>query len=429
MDESSRRLAKAEMPESRLRSVAPELVHPYRWVMLVLVWCCYISFGTLSSSTAPLVTAIMDDLKLGATQMGFVLGTWQLVYIAVAFWCGAIMDRLGVRRSVAAGMLFLAVSAVLRGFATDFISLALAVALSGIGGPMISVGSPKIVSLWFRGRQRGVAIGVSNTGPALGGVLILATANSILIPLTGSWRGATLVPGVVIIFFAVLWCLFAHDAPQSDVDTQLRGARVNPVQTMRGLLKVRNVQVLLSGAAATFAVGHAMTNWLPKILESKSLTPSDAGLFASLSTAAGIISTLLVPRFVVPGKRRLMLTTVFVGQSLTILSLGIATGTGVLFTLPFVGLFQQAIYPLVLLLLMDTPEVGSQHMGTIGGLYFALAEIGGFSGPFILGFLLDFTGTFSWGIALLVCLAVFLSILSRFLQEKPNLVFQPRVET
>src|SRR5258706_12763939 len=75
----------------------------YRWVMLVLLWGCYLAFGMISSSTAPVVSAIMPDLGMDAAQMGFVLGSWQLVYIGMAFWCGALIDRIGLRRALAAG--------------------------------------------------------------------------------------------------------------------------------------------------------------------------------------------------------------------------------------------------------------------------------------------------------------------------------------
>lgn len=388
----------------------------YRWVMLALIWCCYFSFGTLSSSTAPLVSPIMADLRLGATEMGFVLGTWQLVYIAVAFWCGAIMDRIGLKRAIAAGMVCLALSATLRAFAVDFATLALAVGLFGVGGPMISVGSPKLVALWFDGRQRGAAIGVSNTGPALGSVLILATANSLLVPLTGGWRGAVLAPGVVIVTMTLLWLALARDAP-TVASAAARADRPSPLQTMRELLRVRNVQVLMLGAAATFAVSHGLSNWLPRLLEAKALSPAEAGVFASVSTLAGIVSTLLVPRLVAAGRRRQLLTVIFAGQGLTILSLAMLTGYAVLWALPLVGFFQAAINPLVLLILMDTPEVGSRHMGTIGGLYFALAEIGGFAGPFAVGYLVDLSGSFLTSLLFLAALTVFLTILSRFLQE------------
>jgi len=71
--------------------------NPYRWVMLALLWLLYITFGLVSRSIFPLVTPILADLKLSYSQMGLILGSWQLTYIFAALVAGAILDRWGVR--------------------------------------------------------------------------------------------------------------------------------------------------------------------------------------------------------------------------------------------------------------------------------------------------------------------------------------------
>jgi MFS transporter, CP family, cyanate transporter len=390
---------------------------PYRWVMLALLWCCYCAFGMISSSSAPLVSAIMPDLGIDATAMGFVLGTWQLVYIGMAFWCGALIDRVGLRRALGAGLLLLALSAGLRAVAWNFASLAFAVGLFGIGGPMISIGSSKLVASWFGGRQRGIAIGIANTGPAVGSVMILAAANSVLVPLTGSWRGAVLAPGLAALAMFVLWLLLARNVPRVEA-TVLETAHPRLFHTMRELLRIRNVRVLMVGAAAAFAVNHGINNWLPKMLEAKSLSAADAGVFASVTVLAGIVSTLLVPRLAIAGRRRALLLSVFAGQCVTLVGLWLLGGGVLLASLPMLGFFQAAVVPLVMLCLMETPEVGARHIGVIGGMYFALAEIGGFGGPFVLGYLFNASGAFTSGVWFLIGLTVFLILLSWAFDER-----------
>ena len=56
------------------------------------------------------------------------------------------------------------------------------------------------------------------------------------------------------------------------------------------------------------------------------------------------------------------------------------------------------------MVLMDLPEVGPAKMGMVGGVFFAIGEIGGFGGPAMMGLFKDWSGTFLWG---LVFLAVF----------------------
>ena len=75
-------------------------MNPYRWVMLGLAWAAYASFGLVSASLAPLVTPITAELGITYTQMGMILGAWQLAYIGVAYNVGRVLDRVGLRRSL-----------------------------------------------------------------------------------------------------------------------------------------------------------------------------------------------------------------------------------------------------------------------------------------------------------------------------------------
>jgi sugar phosphate permease len=60
---------------------------------MVLLWLLYTAFGIVSRSIFPLVTPIIEDLKLTYSQMGLILGSWQLTYIFVALVAGMILDR------------------------------------------------------------------------------------------------------------------------------------------------------------------------------------------------------------------------------------------------------------------------------------------------------------------------------------------------
>lgn len=90
-----------------------------RWWMLAGVWLIYMCFGLTASSLAPLVAPIIGDLGLTHTQMGSVLGAWQLAFIVSAIPCGIIVDRLRPRRALLLGALLIALSGVARSFSTD----------------------------------------------------------------------------------------------------------------------------------------------------------------------------------------------------------------------------------------------------------------------------------------------------------------------
>ncbi|MBI4310281.1 MAG: MFS transporter, partial [Chloroflexi bacterium] len=131
-----------------------------RWLMLGLVWMLYASFGITTGSMPPLVQPIVDELGISYSQMGLIMGAWQLVYIVTAYPLGLLVDRLGVRKSLGIGVLVILASLILRGLAVNFATLFLAVALFGVGGPIVSIGAPKVVAQWFQGNQRGLAAGI-----------------------------------------------------------------------------------------------------------------------------------------------------------------------------------------------------------------------------------------------------------------------------
>jgi len=77
----------------------------------------------------------------------------------------------------------------------------------------------------------------------------------------------------------------------------------------------------------------------------------------------------------------------------------------------------RGLLPLLTVTLMDLPEVGPARMGIIGGLYFSIGEIGGFSGPFILGISKELTNSFIPGLiffAIVSEAAILLTILLDF---------------
>ena len=172
---------------------------PLRWAVLAGVWLAYYCFGLTIVTLAPLVAEISTDLGLSHSQMGVVLGAWQLVYIGSAIPLGILLDRTGVRRGLMFAFIMIAVSVVLRSQAVGYASLFLAVAVFGLGGPLVSVGAPKTISLWFEGSGRGMAMGIYMTAPMLGSIAGLSLTNGLFMPLMdGDWRAVMLLYAIFI---------------------------------------------------------------------------------------------------------------------------------------------------------------------------------------------------------------------------------------
>ena len=395
--------------------------NPYRWVMLGLLWLLYCVFGMVVRSASPLVTPMLRDLQMTYGQMGIVLGSWQLTYIGVAIWAGVLLDRWGIRRSLFFGTVVIGISALLRFFPTGFGSLLAAVALFGVGGPMISIGAPKTIALWFQGRSRGTAVGIYTTGPWVGGVIALAATHPLVMPLTGhSWRLTFVCYGLLTLGVALLWWFLAREArpearPKSD--EPLRRVFAN-------LIRVGNVRLILLAGLATFAVVHGFTSWLPRILETKAMSPSLAGLNASVPFVASIPAVLLIPRITPAGRRRPVVALLSLCAAAAMV-LVVATPVPAVIGLLLFGASGMSLLPVLMLVLMDTPEVGARHMGTAGGIFFCVAEMGGFLGPLVVGALVDCTGSFLAGSLCLSSLALGVAVLILCVREPAAAAAKP----
>ncbi|RPJ05684.1 MAG: MFS transporter, partial [Deltaproteobacteria bacterium] len=71
----------------------------YRWVILAFLALLYSTFGLVTRSLAPLVTPILRDLRMSYSEMGLILGSWQLTFIAGSIVAGMLIDRWGTRKS------------------------------------------------------------------------------------------------------------------------------------------------------------------------------------------------------------------------------------------------------------------------------------------------------------------------------------------
>jgi len=388
--------------------------NPYRWVILVLLWLLYAAFGIISRSIFPLVTPILADLRLSYSQMGFILGSWQLTYIFAALVAGAVLDRWGVRKSIFAGAIVIGLSASLRYFTVGFISMLTAVALFGVGGPMISVGGPKAISFWFRGRSRGTAMGIYTTGSWFGGLMALALTNSLVMPLIDhSWRFTFVFYGTTAFAVALLWFLLAKGGGSGETQE-----RIGIVAVFGQLVKIRNVRILLAMGLLSFAIIHGFSSWLPKILEDNGLSAASAGWAAALVIATGIPSILILPSMVPPRLRGRFIALFALLTAVHLFLVLKTSGIALYIFLAVLGFVIAPFMALLLLVLMDSPGVETRHMGSAGGMFFCVAEIGGFTGPLMMGILVDATGTFTAGAAFLAVLCLVMAGLTRMLKDE-----------
>ncbi len=384
----------------------------YRWVLLGGIWFVYFCFGLIAASMAPLIPSITGELGISHVAMGAILGAWPLVYIASAVPCGVLLDRVAPRSSLTLGCVVIAASCLLRGLSHSQEAMFLSVGLFGVGGPLISVGAPKLAALLFTGSRRAIAMGVYSTGPALGTATALALTSSVMMPLFGGeWRIVLFVYGGIALAAGALWFVVASRRGTWPETGAGGGAPRFSLGAVSAIVKIPAVQIVLAMAVGVFFVNHAMNNWLPEMLRSKGWSAAGAGYLAALPTTVGIAGSLIVPRFAVGERRVLVVALLFVSMLTSALLLLATFDWTLVVPLALFGITRTSTPALVILLLMETRGVRSDRHGLVGGLYFVAGEIGGALGPLTVGAISEATGGFNAAFALIASVSALLILM------------------
>jgi cyanate permease len=309
--------------------------------------------------------------------------------------------------------MIIGLSGALRGLAAGNLSLFLAVGVFGLGGPLLSIGAPKLISLWFEGEERGFAMGIYITGPALGGIAALSLTNSLLMPLTGeSWRTVLFIYSGIVFGCAMAWLVISAQRTAQSVDRQAAAEPKPPqLQVFAELVRLPSMRIILMMSIGIFFFNHGLNNWLPEILRSGGMSAAAAGYWASIPTAVGIAGALAIPRLAVPSRRVPILLMLFLCAGAAALLLQSSVGIALACGLVLQGIAQGSMMTIMVMVLMETRGVAAQSRGLAGGLFFSTAEIGGVLGPLSIGFLSDLTGGFSAALFLLTAVCAVLVLL------------------
>mgnify|MGYP001816693191 CR=1 FL=1 len=394
----------------------------FKWVVLSGCWLLYFVFGLSVTSLAPLVPEITAELGLSRADMGLVLGAWQFVYIFLAIPVGFALQRLGAGKMLILAAVIIAVSGISRSLAESHWSLLAAVAVFGLGGPVVSAGVPQTVSKWFTGSQRGLAMGIYITAPPIAGIVTYSLTQSFLLPALGDWRAVLRLWAVCSVIAGVAWLLIWLAGRQ--IEQKQTGVSETPrayrLADAAGLLSHRNTWLLLGVGAGVFTIDHGLRNWLPEILISSGLSAEQAGYMASIAVVSGVVGALVFPAMAEAQRRRKVLMWMFVFSAAGCILLQGWSYPLLVAGLMLTGAASGAMMTISILTLIEQDYVGPERAGIAGGIFFSFAEIGGVSGPVILGLLHDYTGGFTASLYLLAVMAVFLCVLVHLLRPSQH---------
>lgn len=218
---------------------------PNRWLMLAVSMTGQVA-GTVFVSAAPFLIPVLhldrgiSLVNAGALASAPLIGT-MLTLIA---W-GVVVDRIGERKSMVAGLSLITISSFAAAFASSsYVGLAIFVFLGGMGGASTNSASGRIVVGWFPVEQRGFAMGIRQTGQLLG----VGIAAFVIPRLTESdgIRVALLIPAIICAVALALSAALLVDPPRpTRQEAADLGHLANPYTRDTRLWRIHSASMLL----------------------------------------------------------------------------------------------------------------------------------------------------------------------------------------
>ena len=165
-----------------------------------------------------LLPYLLRTQGLTLAQGGALVAAPSLGLVVTLIAWGAFADRYGERLAIAIGLGLAGIIGLASAVVSGLGARAVLFALMGAAGASVSSASGRLVMGWFAVHQRGVAMGVRQTGLPLG----IALAGALLPPLAsaGGLRLALAVPATLCLVVTLAVVLFAEDPPHQNAGEQ-----------------------------------------------------------------------------------------------------------------------------------------------------------------------------------------------------------------
>ena len=300
---------------------------PYlRWWIVALIFCASVLNYVDRQALSILAPTIQKDLALSNEDYASVLNWFLVAYTVALIASGKIVDRFGVRWSLALFVGWWSISNIFTGFARSAASLGACRFFLGLGEAGNWTAAPKAVSEWFPARERGLAIGIYTLGATVGATL----APILIVGLASwhSWQAAFIVTGSAGLVWLIPWLWLyrkpsEHPRLSSEERTLIESGQAadlaaNPTAAPdwgkwhRVLLR-REVLLLIFARMLTDPVWYFFQFWFAKYLyDSRGLDQKSLSVTWVVYLAADIgvlsggwLSGLLIKRGTAPVSSRL----------------------------------------------------------------------------------------------------------------------------
>jgi MFS family permease len=354
----------------------------YRWYILGLATLTNtLAVAMPSMCMSVLFKEIAGELELDLVQVGLIWGIGSLPGIVTVLLGGAMGDRFGPRRILAAACFLAGLAGALRGLSSNYLTLAAAMFIFGALTPVIPMNSFKTCGLWFPRRQLGLASGVLSMGMALGFMLGSILSATFLSPWLGGWRNVLLLYGAISMALCIPWALtrpVPHALALSGSETRLMPLR----QTFSHVARIRRIWLL---GLAIFGIGgciQGVLGYLPLYLRGLGWPEVNAdGALTAFHTASMICVIPIALWSDRLGSRKKVLIPAALMVTMGVSLLSVVDGLMVWAAVCMAGLVRDGFMAVFMTMIVETDGIGPAYAGTATGFVMVFSGLGSLLAP------------------------------------------------
>jgi len=268
-------------------------------IVLFLTWLLYAVYYLNRLNYSPVIPLIKADLNISNAGAGVLMAFFFLSYTIFQLPAGYLGDRIGPRKTLAAGAIISIVGNLIFSQVTGFVLLAFGQLINGMGQALGWSSAIKMVVNWFPKKRRATAIGFFITCVTIG-----SSAGIRLSGLIGDrlgWRASFMIPPLLMLCVLVVFWLVARDNP---IDKGLPGfedeaalEQILPGDSRSRIRLVLTNRTLWVVALVYFCFVYVQFGclvWIPSFLaEGYNLSVNRASVLASLVLLPGIFASPL----------------------------------------------------------------------------------------------------------------------------------------
>ena len=397
----------------------------------LLVILAGVSAALHVSKLAPALPALQQAMAISLLQSGFLLSLVQLAGMSLGLAIGLTADRLGLRRSMMAGLLLLCGASIAGAQAHSVLPLLMLRAVEGLGFLLVVTPAPSLIRELVPPARLSMVLGLWGGYMPLGTAIALL-CGPLLIALTGWpfwWWLLGLLSGLMAV---VLWFQVPSDASRhahSSTGVQPTVALASWQQRLRQTLSVPGPWLIGLCFAMYASQWLAVVGFLPSIYSQAGMGAGRMGVLTALVAAVNIIGNVAAGRLLQRGTPAPRLLTVgfvsmVVGGLLTFSDWGGGLAPSGRYAAVLLFSCVGGLVPSTLFSLAVRFAPGPSTVSTTVGWMQQLSAVGQFCGPPIVAWGAQWLGGWRWtGLIIGACSLVGLGLvwaISRALARLPR---------